>query len=334
MYLHYLLTEEYRVGTVKNREHDAKPFFSVAGIFMASVKWIGIYLELSKYRVTSLMLVTAWIGMELAATTPIAFSKIFFSLLGIGCIACAAGGINHLLDFRLDCLMARTARRPLPRRQVSPLHVLLFTIMIASLGTLTLACFANSLTIRLSLLSLIAYAIIYTLFLKRMTTQNIVIGGLAGASPPLLGWTAITNHLDPGGLLLVLIIFTWTPAHFWSLAIARYEDYKKSQLPILPVTHGIPFTKQQILLYILLLSGVTLLPFSIGMSGLFYLIAALLLNTGFLMAAIRLIKQTKNAVAMKVFHYSNFYLLVLFVCLLIDHVLISNQENIDGLPIF
>jgi len=294
-----------------------KKFFPLARL----VKWARIYLELGKWRVTSLMLITAWVGMELASTTSIALKKIFFTLLGIGLIACAAGSINHLLDRQLDCLMARTERRPLPQGKISPWHVLCFAIAMTTLGTLILNHFTNALTTRLSLLSLIAYAFVYTLFLKRMTSQNIVIGGLAGASPPLLGWTAITQHMDPGGLLLVLIIFTWTPAHFWSLAIARYQDYVKSKLPMLPVTHGIPFTKIQILLYILLLSGITLLPFSIGMSGLFYLIVALLLNIGFLVAAIQLIKQTKPIAAIKIFHYSNFYLLMLFVCLLMDHFL-------------
>jgi len=294
------------------------------------IKWTRIYLELGKWRVTSLMLITAWVGMELASPTSLSLKKIFFTLLGIGLIACAAGSINHLLDFHLDCLMARTEQRPLPQGKISQWHVFFFAMIIASLGTLILRHFTNSITTYLSLLSLVAYAIVYTLFLKRMTTQNIVIGGLAGASPPLLGWTAITNHIDPGGLLLVLIIFTWTPAHFWSLSIARYQDYVKSKLPMLPVTHGIAFTKKQILLYTLLLSGITLLPFSIGMSGLFYLISALLLNTVFLVAAIDLIKQTTNIAAIKIFHYSNFYLLMLFLCLLMDHFLI--QEDISGLP--
>ncbi|MES2998180.1 MAG: heme o synthase [Pseudomonadota bacterium] len=288
------------------------------------IKWTRIYLELGKWRVISLMLITAWVGMELASVTSIPLTKLFFTLLGIGLIAGAAGSVNHLLDFQLDCLMARTERRPLPQGKISQLHVFFFAMIIASLGSVILKHFANSITTLLSLSSLVGYAIIYTLFLKRMTTQNIVIGGLAGASPPLLGWTAITNHIDPGGLLLVLIIFTWTPAHFWSLAIARYQDYVKSKLPMLPVTHGVPFAKQQILLYIILLSGITLLPFSIGMSGLFYLIAALLLNTGFLVAAIRLIKQTKHIAAIKIFHYSNFYLLMLFVCLLMDHFLMRS----------
>ncbi len=285
------------------------------------INWLRIYLELSKWRVTSLMLITVWIGMELATSSSIPPKKLLFTLLGIGLIASSAASINHLLDNQLDCLMARTQRRPLPQGKISPTHVFFFSMIVGLLGTLILAYFTNQLTTLLSLSSLFGYAIIYTCFLKRMTTQNIVIGGLAGASPPLLGWTAITNHIDPGGLLLVLIIFTWTPPHFWSLAIARHDDYVKSQLPILPITHGIPFTKRQILFYTTLLSTASLLPFCIKMSGLFYLAGALLLNSGFLVAAIRLLKQTKNATAIKIFHYSNFYLLMLFACLLMDHFL-------------
>jgi heme o synthase len=285
------------------------------------IRWMWLYLELSKWRVTSLMLLTAWIGMELGAPAPLLFTSSFFTLLGIGLIASSAASLNHLLDRRLDRLMTRTERRPLPQGKISQIHVFFFSIIIGLLGSLLLVQFTNRVTTLLSLLSLFGYAIIYTLFLKRLTTQNIVIGGLAGASPPLLGWTASSGHIEPGGLLLVLIIFTWTPPHFWSLAIARHNDYIKTQLPILPITHGIPFTKQQILLYIILLSATTLLPFCIGMSSLFYLFGALLLNIGFIVAAIHLLKETKGPAAIKTFHYSNFYLLMLFMCLLMDHSL-------------
>lgn len=290
----------------------------------AITKQLSIYLELGKWRVTSMMLITAWIGMELATSNAIPLKTIFFTLLGIGLIASAAGSLNHLLDRQLDRLMARTERRPLPQGKISPLHASFFAIASGLLGSCLLLVFSNSLTTLLSLFSLFGYAIIYTLFLKRITTQNIVIGGLAGASPPLLGWTAVTNTIDPGGLLLLLIIFTWTPPHFWSLAIARHNDYVKSKLPILSVTHGISFTKQQILLYIILLSAVTFLPFCIGMSGLFYLVGSVILNSGFLVAAIHLLKQTKGSAAIKTFHYSNFYLLMLFACLLMDHSLMRN----------
>lgn len=280
-----------------------------------------IYLELSKWRVICLMLITAWIGMTLASPTPVAWQLGFLTLLGISLMASAAAALNHLLERHLDSQMARTERRPLPQGRISSLHVLFFSIAVGLMGLSLLSLFTNPLTGFLSLMSLIGYAFFYTLYLKWHTPQNIVIGGLAGAMPPLLGWTAVTGHIDPGGLILVLIIFIWTPPHFWSLAIARHTEYVKSNLPMLTVTHGIAFTKQQILLYILLLSGISLLPFSIGISGLFYLLSALLLNTGFIVSAAHLLKQTKSATAIKTFHYSNFYLLMLFACLLMDHAL-------------
>ena len=280
-----------------------------------------IYLELGKWRVTSLMLITVWVGMSLASSTQISWRLSLFTLLGIGLVASSAGALNHLLEYRLDSLMARTERRPLPLEKISTTHVLIFSLTAGFLGLVLLSLNTNLLTCLLSFLSLIAYAFIYTLYLKKHTSQNIVIGGLAGATPPLLGWTAVTGHIDPGGLILVLIIFIWTPPHFWSLAITRHADYAKSKLPMLPVTHGIAYTKQQIFLYTLLLSGVSLLPFSIGMSGFFYLIAALLLNAGFIVAAVDLLKQTKAAAAIKIFHYSNFYLLMVFACLFMDHSL-------------
>lgn len=283
-----------------------------------------IYLELGKWRVTSLMLITVWVGMSLSASKPISLELSLFTLLGIGLVAISAGSLNHLLEYRLDSLMTRTERRPLPQKKISARHVLVFSLATSLLGLVIVRLASNLLTCFLSFLSLIVYSFIYTLYLKKHTTQNIVIGGLAGATPPLLGWTAVTGNIDPGGLILVLIIFIWTPPHFWSLAIARHNDYAKSNIPMLPVTHGIAFTKQQILLYTLLLTGISLLPFSIGMSGYFYLITALLLNTGFIVAAANLLKQTKATTAIKTFHYSNFYLLMLFACLFMDHSLMRN----------
>jgi heme o synthase len=220
--------------------------------------------------------------------------------------------------------MNRTEQRPLPQKKISAKHVLMFSLLSSLFGLTLIRYFSNALTCFLSFISLVVYAFIYTLYLKKHTVQNIVIGGLAGATPPLLGWTAVTGSIDPGGLTLVLIIFIWTPPHFWSLAIARHADYLKTSLPMLPITHGIKFTKQQIFLYTLLLSGISLLPFSIGMSGYFYLIAALLLNTGFIVATANLLKQTKPTTAIKTFHYSNFYLLMLFACLFMDHSLMRN----------
>lgn len=282
---------------------------------------IIIYLEIGKWRVTSLMLITVWVGMTLASLSPVSLSLSVSTLLGVGLVAISAGALNHLLELRLDKVMVRTQRRPLPLGKISTKHALLFSLIACLIGLTVLCWSSNLLTCCLSFLSLIAYAFIYTLYLKRHTTQNIVIGGLAGATPPLLGWTAVTGKIDPEGLILVLIIFIWTPPHFWSLAIARHTDYIKSNLPMLPVTHGISFTKQQVLLYTVLLSGISLLPFCIGMSGYFYLIAALLLNIGFIVAAVDLLKQTKPASAIKTFHYSNFYLLMLFACLFMDHSL-------------
>lgn len=259
--------------------------------------------------------------MELGAVKPMPWKNNLFTLLGIALIASAAASLNHLLDRQRDALMRRTQSRPLPQNKISTQHVRSLAIITIFLGSLLLYFFSNSLTLLLSLLSLFGYSIFYTLYLKRVTVQNIVIGGLAGASPPLLGWTAVTGQIQPGSLLLTLILFTWTPPHFWALALARYQDYVKSEWPILPVRYGIPLTKQHILLYVLLLSTVTLLPFSIGMSGFFYLIIALILNSGFILKATQLIKQKNHQLAIKVFHYSNFYLLMLFVGLLIDHSL-------------
>ncbi len=285
------------------------------------IQQVRVYLELSKWRVTCLMLITVWIGMTLASSRPVAWQLSFLTLLGIGLMASAAGALNHLLERHLDSTMARTERRPLPQGKISSIHVLLFSVTAGLIGLCLLSLLINLLTGFLSLMSLLAYAFFYTLYLKPHTPQNIVIGGLAGAMPPLLGWTAVTGNIDPGGLLLVLIIFIWTPPHFWSLAIARHAEYVKSNLPMLTVTHGIAFTKQQILLYTLLLSGISLLPFSIGLSGLFYLLSALVLNTGFIIIVADLLKQTKPSAAIKTFHYSNFYLLMLFACLLMDHSL-------------
>lgn len=283
-----------------------------------------IYLELGKWRVTCLMLMTVWVGMSLASRKSVSLTLSLLTLVGIGLVAIAAGALNHLLEFRLDSLMNRTERRPLPKKKISAKHVLLFSLISSLLGLVLIRYSSNGLTCFLSFFSLIVYAFIYTLYLKKHTVQNIVIGGLAGATPPLLGWTAVTGNIEPGGLILVLIIFIWTPPHFWSLAIARHTDYLKTNLPMLPITHGIAFTKKQIFLYTLLLSAISLLPFCIGMSGYFYLMAALLLNAGFIVATANLLKQTKPSTAIKTFHYSNFYLLMLFACLFMDHSLMRN----------
>jgi protoheme IX farnesyltransferase len=282
------------------------------------------YLELCKPRVVALMLLTAMVGMFLAApkgSLSISWSLSLAALLGIGLTAGSAAAVNHLVDKRIDGLMRRTHKRPVAVGRVSVSQAALFASILGCIGLFVLVFFVNTLTAVLTFISLIGYAGVYTGFLKRATPQNIVIGGLAGAAPPLLGWTAISNHLDPQALLLVLIIFTWTPPHFWALAIYRYEDYKKAEIPMLPVTHGIWFTKLFVLLYTILLLIVSILPFLVAMSGLFYLLGALILGCWFLYWAINLYVRDEPVVAMRTFRFSIVYLLALFVLLLIDHAM-------------
>ncbi|MCE0724812.1 MULTISPECIES: heme o synthase [Legionella] len=279
------------------------------------------YLELCKPRVVLLMLLTVIVGMYLATPGWVSLPLLLFSLLGIGLCAGSAAAINHLVDKRIDAIMARTKKRPVASGQVSVGQALLFALIIGTLGLTVLVVFVNQLTAVLTFVTLIGYAGIYTGYLKRATSQNIVIGGLAGAAPPLLGWTAVTNQLDPQALLLVLIIFIWTPPHFWALAIYRYEEYQHAQIPMLPVTHGIAFTKLNVYLYTILLLVVSLLPFVIGMSGLFYLLGALVLGSRFLFWSHKLYRTDKPVVAMQTFRFSIVYLMLLFVFLLIDHYL-------------
>jgi len=277
------------------------------------------YLELCKPRVVALMLLTALVGMYLATPGWIPLPLVLLSLLGIGLCAASAAAVNHLVDKKIDKLMHRTRHRPVARERVSVLDALIFALLLGVSGVVILVKYINALTAVLSFITLIGYAVIYTGYLKRATPQNIVIGGLAGAAPPLLGWTAVTNHLDPQALLLVLIIFTWTPPHFWALAIYRFEDYSHAKIPMLPVTHGISFTKLQIVLYTILLSVVTVLPVVVGMCGLIYFIGTILLNLRFFYWAFRLYRTDEPIVAMQTFRYSISYLMVLFVLLLADH---------------
>lgn len=289
----------------------------------ASAAWRD-YIELCKPKVVLLMLLTMLVGMYLATPHGVSLSLLFNALFGVACCAGSAAAINHLVDRRIDAVMARTHKRPIVKGRVSPRNALIFAISLGIVGMLVLVLWVNQLTALLTFLSLIAYAGIYTGYLKRATPQNIVIGGLAGAAPPLLGWTAVTGHLDPQALLLVLIIFTWTPPHFWALAIYRYQDYSKAEIPMLPVTHGIAFTKVQILLYTLLLCVVSVLPFVIKMSGWLYLLAALVLGGRFLYWACLLIKSDENSNALKTFRFSIVYLMLIFVFLLIDHFWVIN----------
>lgn len=277
------------------------------------------YIELCKPRVVALMLLTVIVGMYLATSTWIPLALVFGTLVGVACCAGSAAAVNHLVDRHIDAIMARTRKRPVAHGRVSVNQALSFATVLGLSGLAVLLYWVNTLTAVLTFITLIGYAGIYTGYLKRATPQNIVIGGLAGAAPPLLGWTAVTNHLDPQALLLVLIIFTWTPPHFWALAIYRFEEYKNAEIPMLPVTHGIAFTKLNILLYTFLLIAASLLPFVIGMSGYIYCIAALLLGARFLQWAWRLYRNEKARIAMQTFRFSIVYLMLLFVFLMFDH---------------
>ncbi len=246
------------------------------------------YLELCKPKVVALMVFTSWVGMLLATPGELPLNALIYGTLGITLMASSAAAINHVVDRRIDAVMRRTQHRPLPTGHLGVSHCLLFASALGALGMAVLVAKVNVLTAVLTLLSLVGYAVVYTMYLKRATPQNIVIGGAAGATPPLLGWTAVTGQVDAYALVLFLIIFTWTPPHFWALAIYRKEDYAKVGIPMLPVTHGEDFTRLHILLYTVLLLIVTVLPFLMGMNGVFYLAGALLLGGAFLYHAILL----------------------------------------------
>jgi len=275
------------------------------------------YLALCKLKVVALIVFTAVVGMFLATPRMVPLDVLFFATLGIGLAAASAAAINHVVDSEVDARMARTRNRPLPSGQLNPRNSLFFALFLGVLAMFILVVFVNTLTAALTFVSLIGYAVIYTMYLKRATPQNIVIGGAAGAAPPVLGWTAVTGQLDPHALLLFLIIFTWTPPHFWALAIHRRAEYADVDIPMLPVTHGVPFTRLQVLLYTILLLVVSVLPFVTHMSGLLYLVGALLLGAGFLRHAVRLMRT--DSIAMKTFGYSIFYLMGIFALLLVDH---------------
>ena len=280
------------------------------------------YYELCKPNVVLMMLITALVGSLLASKTLAPLSLIAFAMLGIGLCASSAAVINQIIDRKADANMNRTENRPIPQGEVSVSHASLFAFILGVSGTSILVLYVNILTAALTLASLIGYAFIYTVYLKRATPQNIVIGGLAGAAPPLLGWTAITNSVDPNSLLLVLIIFAWTPPHFWALAIHRKEDYAKENIPMLPVTHGVKFTKLQIILYTIILILVSLLPFIVLMSGIFYLISASILGAIFLYYTSKLYLDENNENAFPTFVYSIYYIFLIFAALLIDHFII------------
>ena len=282
----------------------------------------GRYLELCKPRVVYLIVFTAVVGMFLAVPGWPPWSALIAGTLGIGLAAASAAAINHLLDQRIDAVMARTRNRPLPSGQLSVQQVLTFASALGLLSMVLLITWVNALTAVLTFLSLIGYAIVYTVWLKRATPQNIVIGGAAGAAPPVLGWAAVTGAVDHNALILFLIIYVWTPPHFWALAIHRRKDYAAVDIPMLPVTHGVQFTRWHILFYTILLVIVTTLPYLTGMSGLLYLAGVTVLNIGFLWYALRLLKDNDEGLPMQTFGYSIIYLMVLFAFLLIDHYLL------------
>jgi len=279
------------------------------------------YLELCKPKVVALIVFTAVVGMFLAVPGWPPLQEFIAGTLGIGLAAGSAAAINHLLDQRIDAVMARTRNRPLPSGQLAVNQVLTFALILAVISMAVLVIWANTLTAVLTFLSLIGYAIIYTVWLKRATPQNIVIGGAAGAAPPVLGWAAVTGAVDHNALILFLIIYVWTPPHFWALAIHRRRDYAAVDIPMLPVTHGVQFTRWHIFFYTILLVIVTTLPYLTGMSGLLYLAGVTVLNLGFLWYAFRLLRENDEKLPMQTFGYSIIYLMVLFIFLLADHYL-------------
>lgn len=284
------------------------------------VSWRDFY-EMCKPRVVMLMILTSLVGMFLAVPGMVPIDVLIFGNLGIALVAGSGAVVNHLIDYKVDSLMKRTHNRPIPQGRVDPKQAAMFAAAIGIAGMLILLFLVNPLCAWLTLASFVGYAFIYTGYLKRATPQNIVIGGLSGAMPPLLGWAAVTGTIEPGALILVLIIFAWTPPHFWALAIHRKEEYAKTGIPMLPVTHGEHITKIHIILYTVIMFLITLLPYLTGMSGPIYLLAAVVLGIGFLVWSFLLMFKPKPSTAMDTFRYSIVYLMVLFVVLLTDHYL-------------
>ena len=277
------------------------------------------YYELCKPRVVALIVFTAIVGMLLATPGMVPWQPLLFGTLGIGMAAASAAAINQIVDQRVDADMLRTSKRPLPTGHLNNTQALVFAGILGVVSMAILVLLVNPLTALLTLCSLIGYAFIYTMYLKRATPQNIVIGGAAGAAPPVLGWVAVTGQIDPNSLLLFLIIFAWTPPHFWALAIHRRDEYSKVNIPMLPVTHGVAFTRLQVLLYTIILVAVTALPFATQMSGWLYFVGAMILGAVFLSYAIKLQSGKDERIAIKTFGYSILYLMLLFALLLVDH---------------
>lgn len=277
------------------------------------------YYELCKPNVVLMMLLCALVGIVLASETLLPFMDIIIPLTGIALCSGSAAAINQIIDREADAEMDRTDKRPIPQGEVSVINASIFAFTIGILGVLILVYLVNTLTAILTVLALGGYAFIYTIYLKRATPQNIVIGGLAGAAPPLLGWASVTNTIEPNALLLVLIIFIWTPPHFWALAIYRKDDYAKQSIPMLPVTHGVAFTKLQIVLYTIILFLVSLFPYIVLMSGTIYLVSALILSSLFLFYSVRLYLSDDDKYAMQTFWFSIYYIFLIFIALIVDH---------------
>ncbi len=278
------------------------------------------YFDLCKPKVVALLLLTAVVGVVLASPPgEISLTILVLATLGIGLGAAAGAVINQVVERESDAKMARTQNRPLPQGRVSQQNAFIFAVMLATASVFILTAWINVLTAALTFASMIGYAVVYTMYLKKATPQNIVIGGVAGATPPLLGWTAVTNSMDPHGILLVLIIYTWTPPHFWALAIHRRDDYAKVNLPMLPVTHGIEFTKYSIMGYTILMFMVTLLPYLAYMQGLIYLVSAVLLGLYFFYKVLILMFRDHEKAAISTFVYSINYLMLLFIAMIVDH---------------
>jgi heme o synthase len=288
------------------------------------------YLELTKPRVVVLIVFTAIVGMFLSTPGFLPVVPALLGTLGIGMAAASAAAFNHILDRKADAVMARTRARPLPTGHLSTTEALVFAALLGATAMAILWFGVNPLTAMLTFASLIGYSVVYTLYLKRATPQNIVIGGAAGAAPPVLGWTAITGEVAPEALLLFLIIFVWTPPHFWALALYRREEYAKVSIPMLPVTHGVEFTRLHVLLYTVLLVAVTLLPFATQMSGWLYLIGIVPLNALFLRYAWQLYRRYSDALARRTFGYSIQYLALLFALLLVDHYAVAIREGLQS----
>ncbi len=282
------------------------------------VSWRDYY-EMTKPKVVMLLLLTALVGMCLSTQGALPLVPLISGIVGIGLMSSSAAVVNHVVDRRIDAQMARTYNRPLPKGKVSPQKALVFAFVLAIVGYGVLEVGANRLTAVLTFASLLGYAVVYTMYLKRATPQNIVIGGLAGAAPPLLGWTAMTGEIHPYALLLVLIIYTWTPPHFWALAIHREKDYARADVPMLPVTHGVDFTRNAVYLYTILLFIVGLLPFLVGMTGYVYLLGSSVLNGIFFYYAWKLKYHPKGDTAMATVRFSILHLMLYFVVLLVDH---------------